>query len=280
MIKTILDNIKESDVITDPFPYVVVENVLPESMCDQLIAELPSLEVLTHGEPLENNRRFDYTVGDERKLRKLSPLWKEFLENQAGPDFWKQFTRLFGPHIERLHPHLIEKFGPLSTWNIGNRFLDTHENKTILLDAHIGTNTPTLNKPSSVREGHLDDPKKLYGALLYLRLPDDDSEGADLVLYKYRDPSKKKFFGQAIGKKYIEEIGRVKYKKNSLIFFLNTVDSLHGVTRREVGPTSRHFLNLVGEMKDPIFDIASLQENIWIRRAKTFIDKHITRIHA
>jgi hypothetical protein len=279
-MKTILDNIKESDVKTYPFPHVVVENVLPEEMCDRLIAEMPPLEVLTHGEPMGNNFRFDYTVGDERRLHKLTPLWSEFLENQAGQDFFNNFIRLFGRHIEKIHPHLIEKFGPLNTWKVGNRFLDSHEDKTILLDAHIGTNTPTLSRPSSVREGHVDDPKKLYGALLYLRLPEDKSDGADLVLYRYRNPSKKKFFGQAIGKRFIEEVGKVKYKKNTLIFFLNSVDSLHGVTPRAVGPTSRHFLNLIGEMKDPIFDIQSLQENIWIRRAKTFIDKHIVRVHA
>ncbi|MGA0839841.1 MAG: hypothetical protein ACO3P1_08105, partial [Pseudomonadales bacterium] len=40
-----------------------------------------------------------------------------------------------------------------------------------------------------------------------------------------------------------------------LFMFVNGLEALHGVTVREPTPDRRLFLNLVGEMKRPLFDV-------------------------
>lgn len=50
-----LDN---AEVIAEPFPYLVLENVFEQDLCERLIREMPSLDVLTRGASLESNKRF------------------------------------------------------------------------------------------------------------------------------------------------------------------------------------------------------------------------------
>lgn len=56
---------------------------------------------------------------------------------------------------------------------------------------------------------------------------------------------------------------KLKYANNIAIIFLNSINALHAVTPREPTIHSRCFVNLVGELKDDIF------EN------KTFLKKRI-----
>jgi hypothetical protein len=279
-METLLQKATLSDVRTDPYPYLVLTEAVSQELCDQLLTELPSIETLTHHEPLGNNKRFDYTVADIAKKGGVTPTWRAFIEAQSSELFWKQLIALFKPSIQKLYPDLEQKFGPLETWHIGHRYLDSFDDKTILLDAHISINTPVVKKPSSVREAHVDDPRKLFGALFYLRLPGDTTEGGNLQVFRYKDKNKKKFFGQGISEKYMEVVETVPYKKNVFVLFINHLDSVHGVTPREVTNVPRYFVNLIGEMKEPLFDLESVQENIWKRRVRSFVNTHFKEPHA
>ena len=48
-----LDN---AEVIAEPFPYLVLENVFEQDLCERLIREMPSLDVLTRGASLESKQ--------------------------------------------------------------------------------------------------------------------------------------------------------------------------------------------------------------------------------
>lgn len=279
-METLLAKAKVTDIRTDPYPYIVITDAVSPEFCDQLVREMPSVETLTHHQPLGNNKRFDYTVADIAKQGGVSPLWKSFIEKQASSEFWQQFVSLFKPSIEKLYPDLQNKFGKLEEWKVGHRYLDTFDTKTILLDAHISINTPVVKKPSSVREAHVDDPKKLYGALFYLRPEGDETVGGNLQVFRYKDKNNKLFFGQGISDRYVEVVETVPYKRNVFVLFVNHLDSVHGVTPREVTSTPRYFVNLIGEMKEPLFDLESVQESIWKRRIRSFINTHFKEPHA
>lgn len=255
MATSILHHVTERDVIADPFPHVLLDAALPEDLCDQLIAEFPATEVVTKGAPAGTNQRFDYTVSDVRSLGGVSLAWREFMEANAGEDFLKDFARVFAPHLRRLYPSL----------NLGNvrpgvRYIDDYAKADILLDAHISLNTPVVGEPSSVRTAHVDDPRKLYGGLLYLRKPNDDSKGGNLVLYRYQKGIRPVYVGQQIAERYVAEVATVPYQRNTFILFLNSFDSIHGVTPRFPTPHPRTFVNFVGQLEQPLFDIQSYQE--------------------
>lgn len=264
-MKSLLTNIASKDVRMDPFPHLVVNDVLDEDLCLRLVSEFPSVETITRGKDCGSNERFDYLVRDVRGDKTISPLWREFVEAHVSRSFLDDFFRLFGGAIRKLYPQFEERIGPFNSLRHGVRFIDTHADHDLLLDAHISINTPVQGRPSSVRDVHLDDPMKLYTALFYLRHPDDDSQGGNLLLYRYKGP-KPKFFGQHIDHKYVEPIGTVPYKRNTLIMFVNSINSLHGVSPRHPTGHIRRFLNLVGEVKEPLFDIVSHQEGRLARR--------------
>lgn len=270
-MKNILSEVKSSAVRTSPYPYLVVHDVLPKEIFDHLVRIFPSVETVVKGAQLGSNKRFDYTIQDMRSNPGIDPLWKEFLEVNASQEFFNDFLRLFGSDIETRYPALKQKFGSLSAIKNGIRYLDNHETHDLLFDAHISINTPVIEKPNSVRGSHVDDPKKLFGALFYMRPPEDtDSKGGELLIYKYKDKNQKKFYGQAIDEKYIEVVETVPYRANTLVLFLNTIDSLHGVTPRERTKHPRLFVNLVAEMKEPIFDIVSFQESPFKKRLRSW----------
>jgi len=269
-MRSILSYINKAQVKTHPFPHVIIRDILPMDLVNRLIVEFPSGELILDRKPPGDNKRFDYIIEQVRKQGGVSELWHEFVEAQVSDDFWNDFLRLFGDEVRRRYPELEIILGDLAKARRGIRYVDEYDQADVLQDCHISINTPCLSGGTQVRSAHVDDPKKLYAGLLYLRPDDDDSTGADLLLYKYKNGVRPKFFGQQIKEKYLESVDKVEYKKNIFIFFLNSLDSLHGVTARAVTPHTRKFVNLVAEVREPIFDIKSVQENIWIRRLRAY----------
>lgn len=268
-MKNLLAGISISEVKKDPFPYIVAENVLPQDIYDRLASSYPSMDVITKGEDKGSNKRFDYTIKDIRSGEWKNPLWSEFLEVNASKDFFADFVRLFGDEIDKRYPFIKSKFGSILSMKHGIRYIDTLEDKDILFDAHISLNTPVITKPTSVRAAHVDGPRKLFGGLFYMRPSyDTSSEGGELLIYKYKDKNKKLFHGQGIDEKYVEVVSKIPYKANTLVIFLNTIDSVHGVTTRQLTPHPRLFVNLVAEVKENLLDIDSIQESLLKRRLR------------
>jgi hypothetical protein len=117
-----------------------------------------------------------------------------------------------------------------------------------------------IENPSAVRRVHVDSPNKLFTGLYYLRNPDDTSAGGDLEMYRFK--KKPRGFRVAeIDDRYVEVIKAVKYQRNTLVMFINTVCALHGVTERAVTPFPRYLFNLVGEVKQPLFDLEQYQKS-------------------
>lgn len=270
--QSLLSGLSSADVIMDPYPHVILKNVISKEMMDELLKTFPPIEVITKTKEYGSNKRYDYTINDIRKDQNISPIWKDFIEAQADKHFLDDFIRIFTPAIQKYYPGLITKYGSLDKMVIGTRYVDSHDKVDLLADAHISINTPVTEKPTSVRSAHVDDPKKLYGGLFYMRLPQDDSSGGNLEISRLKN-KKAKFFGQGISSNDVEVVNTVSYENNTFVLFLNTIDSVHGVTPRSVTKYPRLFVNLVAELKDPLFDIQSRQENIWIKRIKTLRNK-------
>ena len=120
-------------------------------------------------------------------------------------------------------------------------------------------NTAVSGKPSSVRESHVDSPKKIFAGLFYMRDEKDDSLGGDLNLFKFK--KKIRLHGRSSDPFYVQQFRTVKYRPNTLVFFVNSPRSLHGVSQRFPTKHARRFLYLSGTMSQPIYDIEQFREN-------------------
>jgi hypothetical protein len=108
-----------------------------------------------------------------------------------------------------------------------------------------------------VRSPHLDRPNKLFNALLYCRVPGDETPGGELILYRRRGPLVYSR-GSAIMPTRIVEAKRVAYRANRLVLFLSSPWSVHGVAPRGCTSYLRRYLNFMCEYRDPLFEVQQL----------------------
>jgi hypothetical protein len=272
-MKTILAKVKKSDVITDPFPHIIVKDALDPEVYSKLVSEFPSLTTLnqgveTQGNLHHSNMRLQYSANESLSDPQISPFWKEFIRLNTSSSFLSEFLHIFEEHILQCYPNFEQEYGSFEALSSGIRGIDTFERADVLLDAIITVNTPVFTEPSSVRGAHVDKPDKLFSGLFYMRDPQDTSTGGDLELYKFKKGKPYGFSGFKIADhKYVECVKTIKYEQNVLVLFLNLV-AVHGVTVRSLTDYPRYLVNFVGEVKKPLFDISKFQESSYIRKLK------------
>jgi len=261
---SLVDRVRVGDVAAEPFPYLIVRDALDDALCSRLISEFPPLEVVSGGAPLGSNRRFSMTAHEALEHPQMPDVWRELIRQHVSQQFLDGLKRLFGAHIKRLYPDFEDDFGAVDALRAGVRGVDSFEVSDVQLDAQISINTPVLETPDSVRESHLDAPDKLFVGLFYLRSDDDDSTGGDLEIAQWRSQPRGQR-GPMSYRKFVEIVETVPYARNTLILFVNSPNSLHGVTVRSRTKAPRLFMNIVGDVKAPLFDMGAYQASAWDR---------------
>ncbi|PIG93907.1 2OG-Fe(II) oxygenase [Gloeocapsopsis sp. IPPAS B-1203] len=264
-MRTLLSKVQASDVIAEPFPHIVVKDALDEDLCAKLMAEYPSIDTLKQSKDnvpttTSSNVRFHYIAEDTFNDEQISPLWKDFIQLHSSNLFFQQFIEIFKDHILQLYPNFEQDYGSFDSLTSGVRKIDTFDNADVLLDALICVNTPVTIRPTSVRSAHIDFADKLFAGLFYLRDPKDDSTGGNLQLYKFKNGKIQGFRSNALTGYAVEACKAIKYERNVLVLFLNSIYAVHGVTIRSLTEHPRYFVNLVGEVKKPLFDNSKYQE--------------------
>ena len=256
---SVLQRASAKDVRLEPFPHLVIHNALPDDLCDELIATYPSLETL-EARTDRNNFRWSYSAHKVEHNSAIPSVWRDFIAYHASPAFYNEIAGLFADAIVQCYPHYFPNREAVIGLRAGIRGVDSYDESDILLDAQISGNTP-VSTHSSVRTTHIDRNDKLFSALLYLRPDKDQSAGGDLTISQFKPalktPAQKRacFQGAFVDDQYTEVVQTIPYAKNTLIMFINSIDSLHGVTVREPTPHSRLFLNLVGEVNKKLYPV-------------------------
>jgi len=253
---SVLRKASANRVVADPYPYIVIDDALPNAVCDALIAQYPSLEVLGV-DARQNNSRWSVPAHDVAANAAIPQIWRDFVAYHASRAFYDEVIDLFGEHIVRMYRHLFPNVAALRALRIGVR--DDDESSDLSLDAQISGNT-AVRDASSVKTIHVDSEHKLFTGLLYLRSPHDDSTGGDLDVLRFRKdltPAqwRRRYDGMFIDDRYVEPVLRVPYSRNTLFLFVNGLTSLHGVTVRQPTEHLRLFLNIVGETRVKLFDV-------------------------
>ncbi|MBT2365929.1 hypothetical protein J7E88_11580 [Streptomyces sp. ISL-10] len=265
-ITSLLAHVTEDDIRRDPFPHIVVRNALPQELYDALAKSMPTGEYIAEriGKPITSNERYNYMseliLGDGN----MAQVWKDFVTYHSSPAFYAEFLDLFQEDLLANLPTAEDRLGPLRDLRVGRRHRDTFETHDILMDCTAVINSAVTGKPSAYRGPHVDKPYKLFGGLFYMRLPEDDADGGNLVLYKYRTEAHT-FYTSAseygdnrfdIEPQYVEEVTTVPYESNTLVMYPINRLALHGVSVRSLTQHQRRFVALVGDLQHPLFDLA------------------------
>ncbi|HET9484033.1 MAG TPA: 2OG-Fe(II) oxygenase [Xanthomonadales bacterium] len=253
----------------DPFPHYAVEDALPREAFEALVAAFPANPLVMQGGKPGDNRRYSWSAREALADPALDPRWRDFVAAHVSQEFLDGVLAALADDIRATYPGIEARVGrPIAQWRAGLRRRDTFATADVLLDAQLCINTPVVDAPSTVRGPHVDRPNKLFAGLYYLRPPSDtDTIGGELELYRYRNRGAR-FDGAEVSPRDVALARTVPYRGNTFVLFLNSLDALHGVTPRQVTPNTRYFLNLVGEIDVPLFDLRARQQRTrGLRRA-------------
>ena len=220
-----------------------------------------------------SNLRYDLPSIKKNKFKFLDPIWKLFIDYHNSELFINEVKNIFSEHLMNLE-NIKYKLKKKNTNDFKKLSLGVREkfgnyNKfDILTDCQIGINTPCESE-SFVRGPHIDNLNEVYAGLFYLKHKDDKTEGGDLEIYdlkeKYKNlnefQKKIKFLknetifldGRNYRRKnefdstYLNIVDKVKYEKNTFVLFLNQINAIHGVSKRQKGNKSRRLVNVIGE---------------------------------
>lgn len=252
-MQSLIDGLSGPDIRLDPFPHIVARDVLPAHEYAELAASFPPLERLTWAgveKRLPNNRRFALAADSILAADDLPASWKSFAERHSSPAFLAGIATLFEGHWD---PALLAALeGDIRARATARlRLSETPAPEIrILQDARLEINTPVLHEASSVRGPHLDTPNRLFSGLYYLRAPEDDSVGGDLVLYRWRGRPLARIDVHEFPPEAVEEAVRIPYRANQLVLFPQNIHALHGVSARQPTPHVRRYVFITAELTE------------------------------
>ena len=244
---------KKTNLILDPYPHFIIEDALPDKIYDQLDAEWPKRQLL-ETTPFDDGICYRLKSDQMLKPGVVSTLWKEFAEYHTSAQFYKEMKEIFGdmmPNIENVD-NTISARG----WDKGGD--------------QIGTDCQTvMHKPIdfSSRTPHIDNPREIYAALLYMPYKDDHSTGGEFQLHKTTADITQvnKNGGRAVGELAGDVVKTVPYKRNTLVVFCNNAtNTVHSVSARKNATLHRRSVNIIAEFnkiaKRSMFKVQELRK--------------------
>lgn len=252
-MRSLLAHVTHADIRTDPFPHIVIPDVLEARFYAELAAGFPAPGRIAPGLSSDRgrgNRRYVLSARMLAMLDDVPDCWKHFAACHTSPDFLAEVATLFDGYWQ---PSMLAALGGRLTGHPTSLFDLTQPPAAtgleIRQDARLEINTPVRDGPSRARGPHLDTPNRLFSGLFYLRAPEDDSQGGELCLYRWRDgvvaPSP---FVEQLPETAVEEVARIPYRANQLVLFPQNIHALHGVGMRWTTPHTRRYVFITAEI--------------------------------
>jgi hypothetical protein len=257
---SVLGPCRPDDLRHEPYAYTVVDNPIEAAVYERLAASFPPVDWFTESlAEVQSNQAIRIPASQVLGNDKFSPEWREFFRHHTSTDFWREIVALFGDDLRRAYPDLEAK--------VGRRFEDWRtklRNAEGEADLHVDLlfviNTP-VDKPNSVRPPHVDNERKIFSGVFYMRPEGDLTPGGNLAVYRAFGQGAKKglrFGGHYVENRAIEQSELIEYKANRFIGFVNSAESVHGVTQRPQTDRVRRYINFVFELPFPIFKLDKL----------------------
>ncbi len=242
---SVLQNFKPEHFKMDPFPHIHIPEVLPWSLYKELEEQYPEELMLKgktkgFGDMRYQQKDFDYSV--------ITPLWKAFADYNTSKWFKDEVVSAYQEPIKKHYNQLYIKYaraevkgryekGPIDAMKMEMQFV-------INAIDNIQIRTP-----------HVDQARELFAFLFYFKKFDDNGDDGGLNLYKKKTKGQWRRTGnnREAEMEDIEIVGHIPYARNTMIGFLNTVDSIHGVTPRQDPNSIRRYINIDCHVPDKLF---------------------------
>ena len=247
---SVLQNFKPENLKTNPFPYIYIPEVLPWDLYERLEAEYPEQHCTkgeTHGFGTMRymQHEFDYE-------NVVTPLWRDFAAYHTSKEYKDELIRAFRVPMTDLYPK--------------GRFAEDLYTKYVRSDvsprrAPVGSTVRmelqfVMNAidHKHIRTPHVDQSKELFACLFYFKKPEDKGEDGGLNIYRNTAGKQwRRVTGREAVPEDIKAVDHIPYKRNTMVCFLNSVDSLHGVTPRNNPSHIRRYVNIDGHIVEKLF---------------------------
>ncbi len=261
---SIINNFQKKDYNSYPFPYFTIDKPYDDKIYSQLEKDYNLF--VSYFQKKEDfkksNIRLQISSVEffESNLFKNS-IWYDFISYHSSKEFFLKIVDIFYDDIQKIYPSVMNLINENKNKQnfIGLRNKEKNDNFFFVSDCQPGINTPVTDR-STVRDSHIDNPVELIAGLFYLRFPNDNSIGGDLEIMENIKKKEIKFHNKAevYNKNDLSVFKKIKYKKNNVIFFLNTINSIHRISPRENGLIPRNLTNIIFEtyyIKEKLFKI-------------------------
>ena len=255
MADNVLMTVDLHSVVRDPFPHVIVRDALPSQAYADLSGSFPLEGVMDSRRRAEGNVAIRLSARDVFNHNAISPNWRQFFAEHTSHDYWIELVRVFGDAIRAVHPTLEERIGkPLAEFDVGVR--GTGGKRDISLECQFVINTPS-SETLSVKTPHVDKRQTLLAGLFYMREADDTSAGGDLDFYTWKR-APRFLVNRMILPSDVTKVSTVGYDKNTLVCFVNSPTSVHGVSPRGPSSLPRRYINFIVETNFHLFRAPSV----------------------
>jgi len=240
----VTQTITKDDLLQDPCPYFCIHDALPQTLYDQLIAEYPEAHMMQDGKTHFQARRYrqhEFVPGT------VTPLWQEFVAYHNSVSFKNRVLDLFEPALEKYYPEFAQD---LRDAGVSER----HDGRagTVQMEVQFVLNG---QQDTTVRTTHLDNSRELFAGLLYMRKPEDQSTGGDIQVFRKLVPAPEYTGIREVNPDHVAPSGTVPYRANTMILFLNTHDTIHGVTPRIGATCVRRYINIDAHQDRKLFRV-------------------------
>jgi hypothetical protein len=213
---------RNPEIIEKPFFCFVIRDFFPQDLYQALYDEFPGPDAFTR--KLGEGKRF-MTPADIPRAITASPAWSWFTSNLS--------SQWFLDHVfQFLKPHLLKSRGlpGLRRWKSISD--ESGGNATSILERNVKVNYEFSRLPAgSYLSPHTDKIGKLASMLFYFPHPDwKDARQGSTEFYAPNDPSmRRNWSNRHLDFDNLKPFLSVDFKPNTLLGFVKTADSYHGV---------------------------------------------------
>jgi hypothetical protein len=253
---TLLNAATPDEVRRDPFPHLVKSNALPGAYYRAVQALFPRPDaIIGKRRGIPENAAARVSALQVLDDPAIALEWREFFGAHVSATFWLDIVRVFGQAMRQTFPDLEARVGrSLEDFTVGIR--GDGGKSDVSLECQFVINTPST-QPSSVKTPHVDKRQTIFAGLFYMRSEEDRSDGGDLEFYTWKQ--KPRFLPyRMILPEDVTLYNQVAYASNTLVCFVNSERSVHGVSQRMPSRQIRRYINLIAELPFHAFETRSV----------------------
>lgn len=252
---TVLDRAQPGMVCAAPFPHVVVPDALPGELFARLRDSIPAFDSAVAARYKGPNRYHRLSSSEllSGAVCNLPECWEHFILAHVDRSFFRQALDLFSSHVQPARRAVEPILGrEIEDCTVIPRFAGVGD---VQLDCQFVHVSPAEERASPLGP-HLDREVALWGGLLYLG-EEHGGGGGDLELCRFRVPGEREYWrDRSIRRQHVITEKVITAAPNTFVMFLNSPDSVHGVSAREAGGAGRNLVNFVCEFHHPLFDVS------------------------